>query len=88
MPKWTLQESTLHRSNIWVMECADVFKEGEYWYLTYSDVADRKVHYRYAKSPATVDETCQRYFRWHCLLCRQDDVERYRSLAGWCPTYR
>lgn len=46
---WKLQEPLFTDPSIWVMECADVFKEGEYWYLTYSNVADRKVHYRYSK---------------------------------------
>ncbi len=85
---WTLQEPLYTDPNIWVMECADVFKEGEYWYLTYSDVADRKVHYRYAKSlkgPWT--KPANDIFdgiAFYAGKTMSNGTERY--LAGWCPT--
>ena len=85
---WTLQEPLYTDPAIWVMECADVFKEGEYWYLTYSNVADRKVHYRYAKSlkgpwikPANDIFDGIAFYAGKTM---SNGKERY--LAGWRPT--
>lgn len=85
---WQLQEPLYTDPSIWVMECADVFKEGEYWYLTYSNVADRKVHYRYARSlkgpwlkPANDIFDGIAFYAGKTM---SNGKERY--LAGWCPT--
>lgn len=85
---WQLQEPLYTEPGIWVMECADVFKEGKYWYLVYSDVVDRKVHYRYAESlkgpwlkPAN---DIFDGIGFYAAKTMSDGKERY--LAGWCPT--
>ncbi|RGN49922.1 MULTISPECIES: glycoside hydrolase family 32 protein [unclassified Bacteroides] len=85
---WKLQEPLFTDPSIWVMECADVFKEGEYWYLTYSNVADRKVHYRYAKSLKgpwiKPGNDIFDGIGFYAGKTMSNGTERY--LAGWCPT--
>lgn len=85
---WKLQEPLYTEQGIWVMECADVFKEGDYWYLTYSNVADRKVHYRYAKSlkGPWIKPTNDIFdgIGFYAAKTMSNGSERY--LAGWCPT--
>lgn len=71
-----------------VLECADVFKEGDYWYLIYSNVQDRRVHYKYSTSrngpwttPAnsTLDGVA-----FYAGKTASDGNNRY--IFGWCPT--
>lgn len=85
---WELQEPLYTDPTLWVMECADVFKEGDYWYLVYSNVADRKVHYRYAKSlKGPWIKPANDIFdgiAFYAAKTMSNGKERY--LAGWCPT--
>lgn len=85
---WQLEAPLYTDPSIWVMECADVFKEGDYWYLTYSNVADRRVHYRYARSlqgPWQIPETDTFDGRaFYAAKTMSNGTDRY--LVGWCPT--
>lgn len=85
---WDLQEPLYTDPSIWVMECADVFKEGKYWYLTFSNVLDRKVHYRYATSLdgpwITPERDTFDGIAYYAAKTMSNGKERY--LAGWCPT--
>ena len=85
---WKLQKPLYTDPSIWVMECADVFKEGKYWYLTFSNVADRKVHYRYAESLdgnwITPEHDIFDGLAYYAAKTMSNGAERY--LAGWVPT--
>ncbi len=85
---WKLEKPLYTDPSIWVMECADVFKEGKYWYLTYSNVADRQVHYRYAKSLdgpwLKPEKDTFDGIAFYAAKTMSNGTERY--LVGWCPT--
>lgn len=85
---WELQEPFYTDSSVSILECADVFKEGDWWYLIYSNISDRKVHYLYSDSqngpwttPAhpTIDGIA-----YYAGKTASDGTSRY--IFGWCPT--
>ena len=85
---WELQEPLYTDASTGMMECADLFKMGNYWYLTYSNVRDRKVHYLYSKSqngpwiaPA---HSAFDGIAFYAGKTMSDGTDRY--LVGWCPT--
>lgn len=48
---WTYEEPFYYPRMYITMECPEVFKMGDYWYLVFSTFSDRfTTHYRYAKS--------------------------------------
>lgn len=85
---WELQDPFYTEPAVPILECADVFKEGDWWYLIYSNINDRKVHYRYSTSqngpwitPAhpTIDGIA-----YYAGKTASDGISRY--ILGWCPT--
>lgn len=85
---WELQSPLYTDASTGMMECADVFKIGDYWYLTYSNVRDRRVHYLYSRSqngPWTAPaRSAFDGIAFYAGKTMSDGTDRY--LVGWCPT--
>ena len=85
---WAYQSPFYVRSDTPILECADVFKEGNWWYLIYSNVTDRKVHYSYSSSqngPWTTPEHSEiDGIAYYAGKTASDGKNRY--IFGWCPT--
>lgn len=85
---WELQEPFHMEPNTAILECADLFKEGDWWYLVYSDIHDRKVHYKYSSSPEgpwiTPTHSTFDGIAYYAGKTASDGTSRY--LFGWCPT--
>lgn len=90
LKNWTLEEPFYDDESTFMVECPDVFIEGDYQYLIYSDIADndRMVHYKYRKvgtstwiTPASSNLDGRFYY---AAKTASNGNERY--LFGWCPT--
>lgn len=85
---WEYQSPFYVQSDTPILECADVFKEGDWWYLIYSNVRDRKVHYRYSSSQngpwITPEHSALDGIAYYAGKTASDGDNRY--VFGWCPT--
>ncbi len=85
---WTQQEPFYSDPTVFMLECADVYKEGDYWYLVYSDIADRKVHYKYSTSQngpwLSAPNTALDGIGFYAGKTANNGTGRY--LFAWCPT--
>lgn len=85
---WVLQDPFYVDSSTPILECADLFKEGDWWYLIYSNVNDRKVHYKYSKSQngpwITPPQPTIDGIAYYAGKTASDGASRY--IFGWCPT--
>lgn len=85
---WDLQEPFYTDPDVHIVECADVFKEGNFWYLIYSNVRDRKVHYKYSSSQngpwITPAQSAFDGLAYYAGKTASNGTDRY--LFGWCPT--
>lgn len=85
---WVLQEPFFTEPSVPILECADLFKEGNWWYLIYSNVNDRKVHYRYSESQngpwITPANSALDGIAYYAGKTASDGISRY--IFGWCPT--
>lgn len=88
-PNWTFQGTFYAPNKYDMLECPDVFKWGNYWYLIFSDTnIENATHYRVATSPAGPWTTPanelldSRYF--YAAKTTSDGTNRY--LFGWVPT--
>ncbi|NDV56616.1 glycoside hydrolase domain-containing protein [Bacteroides sp. 519] len=85
---WTLETPFYNGENTFMVECPDVFIMGSYQYLIYSDIDDRKVHYKYrpvntanwtVPANSSLDGVA-----FYAGKTTGSDTERY--IFGWCPT--
>lgn len=85
---WSLEEPFYDDDRTFMVECPDIFTEGNYQYLIYSDIDDRKVHYRYRQTGNSEwIEPSQSAFDgvgYYAGKTASDGTNRY--LFGWCPT--
>lgn len=85
---WTLKDPLYTDPSVYMVECADLFKQGNYWYLIYSDINDRKVHYKISNSqngPWSVPaNTMMDGIAFYAAKTASNGTDRY--LSGWCPT--
>jgi beta-fructofuranosidase len=88
-PNWVFQGSFYAPNEYDMMECPDVFKWGNYWYLIFSDTnVQNATHYRIASSPSgpwttpANDLLDGRYL--YAAKTTSDGTNRY--LFGWVPT--
>ncbi|MCR8558845.1 DUF4975 domain-containing protein [Mucilaginibacter sp. BJC16-A38] len=88
-PNWAFQGDFYSPGTYDMLECPDVFKWGNYWYLVFSDTnIQNATHYRYANSPSgpwttpANDLLDSRYF--YAAKTTFDGKNRY--LFGWVPT--
>lgn len=88
-PDWVFQGSFYVPNSYDMLECPDVFKWGNYWYLIFSDTnLQNATHYRYASSPSgpwttpANDLLDSKYF--YAAKTTSDGTNRY--LFGWVPT--
>lgn len=88
-PNWAFQGSFYAPNSFDMLECPDVFKWGNYWYLVFSDTnLQNATHYRFASSPSgpwatpANDLLDSKYF--YAAKTASDGTNRY--LFGWVPT--
>ncbi|MCD8071584.1 MAG: hypothetical protein LUE10_00060 [Alistipes sp.] len=85
---WDMKEPFYTDSSASIYECVDVFQEGGFWYMVYSNVNDRKVHYKYSRSQdgpwITPDHPAFDGIAYYAGKTATDGTRRY--LFGWCPT--
>lgn len=88
-PNWVFQGAFYAPNSFDMLECPDVFKWGNYWYLVFSDTnIQNATHYRVATSPSgpwttpANDLLDGRYF--YAAKTTFDGKNRY--LFGWVPT--
>lgn len=85
---WKLEEPFYDDPNIFMLECPDVFTKGNYQYLVYSDINDRKVHYIYKKNGSSEwtfpTNNVLDGIAFYAGRTVSDGTHRY--LLGWCPT--
>ncbi len=85
---WSLEEPFYEDEAVFMIECVDLFEMDGQWYFIYSNINDRKVHYRMSDSM---------YGPWETpVVSSLDGVAYYaaksatdgqeRLLFGWCPT--
>lgn len=90
LKNWTLDSNPFFyiEDNAYMVECPDVFVEGNYQYLVYSDINDRKVHYKYRKigttNWTTPSNSALDGIAYYAGKTASDGTNRY--LFGWCPT--
>lgn len=85
---WTLGEPFYDDTSTFMVECPDIFTMGNYQYLIYSDINDRKVHYKYRNRtsgdwiiPANSALDGVAFYAGKTVA---DTYDRY--LVGWTPT--
>jgi len=85
---WTLEEPFYDDPATFMVECPDVFSMGEFQYLVYSDIDDRKVHYKYRKGTSgnwiTPSNSAMDGVAFYAGKTVSDNYDRY--IVGWCPT--
>lgn len=85
---WTLEEPFYDDESTFMVECPDIFTQGGYQYLIYSDINDRMVHYKYraAGSPdwITPANSALDGIAYYAGKTAYDGTNRY--LFAWCPT--
>lgn len=85
---WALETPFYDDPNTFMVECPDVFKMGDYQYLVFSDINDRKVHYKYRRIGTenwiTPTNSAMDGIAFYAGKTVADNYDRY--LVGWCPT--
>lgn len=85
---WTLEEPFYDDETTFMVECPDIFTEGNYQYLIYSDIDDRMVHYKYRAQGAidwiSPDNSALDGIAYYAGKTASDGTNRY--LFAWCPT--
>ena len=85
---WTMETPFYNGGSTYMVECPDVFIMGDYQYLIYSDIDDRKVHYKYRRTTDTdwtvPAQTALDGVAFYAGKTAGDGTNRY--LFGWCPT--
>lgn len=85
---WTLEDPFYDDSSTFMVECPDVFSMGNYQYLIYSDIDDRKVHYKYRKGTSgdwtKPVESALDGITFYAGKTVADNYDRY--VVGWAPT--
>jgi len=88
LKNWTLVTPFYDDDTTFIVECPDVFTEGNYQYLVYSDIDDRMVHYKYRKAGTedwiTPERNALDGVGFYAGKTASDGVNRY--LFGWTPT--
>ena len=89
---WTLRPEPLVKTTRTFMECPDVFKMGDYWYVLYSSIEDpRTVQYIYRQGSLDDDtpwsEPVSLDGRNYYAAKTAVDKEGNRYLSGWCQTF-
>ena len=85
---WALETPFYDDDKVFMIECPDVFTMGNYQYLIYSDINDRKVHYIYRQTGSsawtTPSNTTLDGIAFYAGKTASDGTDRY--ISGWCPT--
>ena len=85
---WTLDEPFYDDASTFMVECPDIFTMGNYQYLIYSDINDRKVHYKYRSGTSgewvVPANSALDGISFYAGKTVADDYDRY--LVGWAPT--
>lgn len=85
---WTLEEPFYDDDTTFMVECPDIFTEGNYQYLIYSDIDDRMVHYKYRVAGTnewiTPANNTLDGIAYYAGKSASDGTNRY--LFAWCPT--
>lgn len=92
LSNWNLQDKPLIKTTRTFMECPDVFKIGEYWYVVYSSIeSPRTVQYVYKKGTLDDDNawsdavSLDGYNYYAAKTAADKNGNRY--LCGWCMTF-
>ncbi len=85
---WTREDPFYNGEGTFMVECPDVFTMNGYQYLIFSDIDDRKVHYKY-RATGSGNWTTPAYnaldgVAFYAGKTAGDGNNRY--LFGWCPT--
>ena len=87
---WTLEEPFYADDTTFLVECPDVFIEGDYQYIVYSDIADddRMVHYTYRKvgSEEWIKPEKSNLDGSFYYAAKTASNGKDRFLFGWTPT--
>lgn len=85
---WSLEEPFYEDGSVFMIECVDLFEMDGQWYFIYSNINDRKVHYRMSDSLYGPWETpavsALDGVAYYAAKSASDGQERL--LFGWCPT--
>lgn len=85
---WTLEEPFYDDPSTFMVECPDVFTMNNFQYLVYSDIDDRKVHYKYRKGTSgnwiTPSNSVMDGVAFYAGKTVADNHDRY--IVGWSPT--
>lgn len=85
---WSIEAPFYTDDQVFMIECVDLFKMSGKWYFIYSNINDRKVHYRFSDSLNGPWETPQNSsldgVAYYAAKSASDGNERL--LFGWCPT--
>lgn len=85
---WQLIEPFYDDTNTFMLECPDVFTMGDYQYLIYSNIDDRKVHYQFRKGTTgawTIPaNSALDGIAFYAGKTASDGTDRY--MTAWCPT--
>ena len=89
LSEWTVREPLYAPEKYFMLECADLFQFGDYWYLFFSEFDyEHSTHYRVAKSPygpfeePDIDMLDGRTF----YAGKTGGTASERTLFGWIPT--
>lgn len=85
---WKLIEPFYDDPNTFMLECPDVFTMGDYQYLIYSNIDDRKVHYQFRKGTTGAwtipTNSALDGIAFYAGKTASDGTDRY--ITAWCPT--
>ena len=85
---WNLEDPFYEDESVFMIECVDLFEMDGQWYFIYSNINDRKVHYRMSDSLYGPWETpavsALDGVAYYAAKSASDGHERL--LFGWCPT--
>ncbi len=85
---WKIESPFYTDESVFMIECVDLFEMNGKWYFIYSNINDRKVHYRMSDSMYGPWETpavsSLDGVAFYAAKSASDGIERL--LFGWCPT--
>ena len=88
LKNWQLIEPFYDDPNTFMLECPDVFTMGDYQYLIYSNIDDRKVHYQFRKGTTGAwtipSNSALDGIAFYAGKTASDGTDRY--ITAWCPT--
>lgn len=89
LKKWKVQKPLYAPEKYFMLECPDLFKLGDYWYLVFSEFSHEKsTHYRMSKSIngpwITPEMDVFDSAGFYAAKTTADNMNRY--LFGWIPT--